>query len=226
MWRIEQALERIVGKKPAWMRAPYGSYNDVVREVAYQRGQSCTSISSKLLPFLLSSKLIHDARLIYGCFSGSVGLRLAGCKSFQLTSSTYCSLIPISIAYHSSKLQPRPLVILLQQADGATVDQSKALYNQTISQNPRNLLPLNHETHNTTAYVLLPYILNLFQSQGYQLVTLAECLNLPAYQQETEPSVPDVSSFYLSFVCALGNGNADLYCFSPLCVAGHVAVLD
>jgi len=126
MWRVEQALERIVGKKPAWMRAPYGSYNDLVREVAYQRGQS-------------------------------------------LAQWDFDSL----------------------DADGATVDQSKALYDQAIAQNPRNLLPLNHETHNTTAYDLLPYIIHLFQSRGYQLVTLAECLNLPAYQQETEPGVPD-----------------------------------
>jgi len=53
MWRVEQALERIVGKKPAWIRAPFGSYNDLVREVAYQRGQSCTSTSSNapLSPF-------------------------------------------------------------------------------------------------------------------------------------------------------------------------------
>ena len=40
MWKIEQALERIVGKAPAFMRPPYGDYNNLVREVAKQRNQS------------------------------------------------------------------------------------------------------------------------------------------------------------------------------------------
>jgi peptidoglycan/xylan/chitin deacetylase (PgdA/CDA1 family) len=39
MWRVEQALQRIIGVTPAFMRPPYGSYNDLVREVSYQRGQ-------------------------------------------------------------------------------------------------------------------------------------------------------------------------------------------
>jgi len=42
MWRVEQALERIVGKAPAFMRPPYGNYNDLVRQVSQQRGQACT----------------------------------------------------------------------------------------------------------------------------------------------------------------------------------------
>ncbi|KAF9517398.1 carbohydrate esterase family 4 protein [Hydnum rufescens UP504] len=40
MWRIEQALERIVGVSPAFMRPPYGNYNNLVLEVAKQRNQS------------------------------------------------------------------------------------------------------------------------------------------------------------------------------------------
>ena len=39
MGRVEEALERIIGVKPAFMRPPYGSYNDLVRKVAYARGQ-------------------------------------------------------------------------------------------------------------------------------------------------------------------------------------------
>ncbi|KAG7451428.1 carbohydrate esterase family 4 protein [Guyanagaster necrorhizus] len=39
MWRVEQALERIVGVVPAYMRPPYGNYNDLVLEAAYIRGQ-------------------------------------------------------------------------------------------------------------------------------------------------------------------------------------------
>ncbi|KAF8756197.1 Carbohydrate esterase family 4 protein [Rhizoctonia solani] len=39
MWRVEQALQRIVGVTPAFMRPPYGNYNDNVRNAAGVRGQ-------------------------------------------------------------------------------------------------------------------------------------------------------------------------------------------
>ncbi|KAJ1301560.1 hypothetical protein OPQ81_008808 [Rhizoctonia solani] len=39
MWRVEQALQRIIGVTPAFMRPPYGSYNDNVRNAASVRGQ-------------------------------------------------------------------------------------------------------------------------------------------------------------------------------------------
>ncbi|THU85890.1 carbohydrate esterase family 4 protein [Dendrothele bispora CBS 962.96] len=39
MWRVEQALQRIVGVNPAFMRPPYGNYNDLVRQASAARGQ-------------------------------------------------------------------------------------------------------------------------------------------------------------------------------------------
>ncbi|KAF8637075.1 hypothetical protein AX17_003075 [Amanita inopinata Kibby_2008] len=39
MWKIEQALFRITGAYVAFMRPPYGSYNDLVRAAAKVRGQ-------------------------------------------------------------------------------------------------------------------------------------------------------------------------------------------
>ncbi|KAL0953215.1 hypothetical protein HGRIS_004469 [Hohenbuehelia grisea] len=39
MARVDTALHRIVGVKPRFMRPPYGSYNDVVRDVSAHRGQ-------------------------------------------------------------------------------------------------------------------------------------------------------------------------------------------
>jgi len=39
MWRVEQALQRILGVTPAFMRPPYGEYNDLVRQASYVRGQ-------------------------------------------------------------------------------------------------------------------------------------------------------------------------------------------
>ncbi|KAJ2928730.1 hypothetical protein H1R20_g8371, partial [Candolleomyces eurysporus] len=40
MWRVEQALLKIVGAYPAFMRPPYGSYNSLVLEAARVRGQA------------------------------------------------------------------------------------------------------------------------------------------------------------------------------------------
>ncbi|KAJ3507680.1 hypothetical protein NLJ89_g6168 [Agrocybe chaxingu] len=39
MWRVEQALVRIVGAYPAFMRPPYGNYNSLVLEASGVRGQ-------------------------------------------------------------------------------------------------------------------------------------------------------------------------------------------
>ncbi|KAJ8516272.1 hypothetical protein ONZ45_g6394 [Pleurotus djamor] len=39
MWRVELALQRIVGVQPAFMRPPYGEFNGMVRAAAKIRGQ-------------------------------------------------------------------------------------------------------------------------------------------------------------------------------------------
>ncbi|KAG9224491.1 hypothetical protein CCMSSC00406_0010360 [Pleurotus cornucopiae] len=39
MWRVEQALQRICGVQPAFMRPPFGNYNNLVREASAVRGQ-------------------------------------------------------------------------------------------------------------------------------------------------------------------------------------------
>ena len=78
---------------------------------------------------------------------------------------------------------------------GATVSQSEALYKNAIAKNPKNMLALNHEPLETTVHQILPFAIKLLQSKGYKLVTLAECLGLPAYQWERAPGIPDVSLF-------------------------------
>ena len=40
MWKVELALMRIIGVQPAWMRPPYGAYNDMVRSASAIRNQS------------------------------------------------------------------------------------------------------------------------------------------------------------------------------------------
>ncbi|EAU83261.2 chitin deacetylase [Coprinopsis cinerea okayama7 len=39
-WLVEEALMKITGAYPAFVRPPYGSYNDLVKEVARVRGQA------------------------------------------------------------------------------------------------------------------------------------------------------------------------------------------
>jgi len=128
MWRVEQALTKIAGVVPAFMRPPYGNYNDNVRNVAGMRGQ-------KLAIWDFDS----------------------------------------------------------QDSIGATPAQSKALYDQVISQHPSNILALNHEVYEQTAHTVVPYAIQKLQAAGYKLVTLAECLGLPAYQSVGSPSARDSS---------------------------------
>jgi len=39
MWRVELALHKIIGVVPAFMRPPYGNYNNLVRQASAIRGQ-------------------------------------------------------------------------------------------------------------------------------------------------------------------------------------------
>jgi len=128
MWRVEQALQRIVGITPAFMRPPYGNYNNLVRQVVLQRNQSL---------------------VMWDLDSGD--------------------------------------------STGSTVAQSEQIYSQAVAKNPTNLLPLNHETHSSTAEQVVPYAIKLLQSKGYQLVTVAECLGLQAYTNVTTPGTPEPS---------------------------------
>ncbi|CUA76241.1 hypothetical protein RSOLAG22IIIB_12144 [Rhizoctonia solani] len=128
MWRVEQALQRIVGVTPAFMRPPFGSYNDNVRNVAGARGQKIANWD-------------FDSR----------------------------------------------------DASGASATESKQLYDEVIARRPSTILTLNHETHSTTAYDVLPYAIQKLQAAGYKLVTVAECLGEQPYQSVGSPQTPDAS---------------------------------
>ncbi|KAJ7249751.1 carbohydrate esterase family 4 protein [Mycena haematopus] len=67
-------------------------------------------------------------------------------------------------------------------ADGNTTAQSEAVYNAVVNSKAKNALILEHETEASTAAVLVPYALKLFKGKGYNLVTMAECLGVNAYQ--------------------------------------------
>jgi len=125
MWRVEQALERITGVVPAFMRPPYGEYNNIVRNVAGARGQTIANWD-------------FDS----------------------------------------------------QDANDATPAESKKLYTAIAKKRPSTILALNHEVYERTAHEVLPHAIKKLQAAGYQLVTLAECLDMPAYQSVGKPSKP------------------------------------
>ena len=93
MWRVELAMTRILGATPAWMRPPYGNYNDQVR----------------------SASAIRNQQLVLWDFDS-------------------------------------------EDSVGATVQESDQLYTNLANSHPNNVLALNHETYQTTAYVLLIFI--------------------------------------------------------------------
>ncbi|KAG8991483.1 Carbohydrate esterase 4 protein [Tulasnella sp. 427] len=127
LWRVENAITRITGAYPAFLRPPYGTYNDLVRQAAYIHGQS----------------------LVIWDFDS-------------------------------------------RDAVGATYQQSEGNYTALVATKPKNILALNHETIETTAHEVVPFVIKLLQSNGYKLVTLAECLGAKPYKYVQAPAIPDV----------------------------------
>jgi peptidoglycan/xylan/chitin deacetylase (PgdA/CDA1 family) len=76
---------------------------------------------------------------------------------------------------------------------GASAQQSKQLYADAVNRQVSNLLTLNHEVIESTVNDVIPYAINLLQSAGYQLVTVAECLGVPAYTAVGTPQARDAS---------------------------------
>ncbi|KAJ7116605.1 carbohydrate esterase family 4 protein [Mycena epipterygia] len=73
---------------------------------------------------------------------------------------------------------------------GANSSTSKSIYDTAIEQNEFNgtFLFLNHETNPTTVSEVIPYVIPKLLAQGYILVTIAQCLNIPAYTNVTTAS--------------------------------------
>ncbi|KIM21259.1 carbohydrate esterase family 4 protein [Serendipita vermifera MAFF 305830] len=81
-----------------------------------------------------------------------------------------------------------------QDWNGLTPDQTNVLYDNFVATNPSTVLALQHETYNGTATEVLPYAIELLQSHGYKLVTVAECMGNEPYQWVQAP-VSDLSSY-------------------------------
>ncbi|KAG6901650.1 hypothetical protein C0995_009541 [Termitomyces sp. Mi166 len=77
---------------------------------------------------------------------------------------------------------------------GKTARESTQLYDKLVRERPDTILALNHEVYvSTNSHVVLPHAIKTLQDAGYKLVTLAECLGMPAYQKVGEPEEDDVS---------------------------------
>ncbi|KAJ7254460.1 carbohydrate esterase family 4 protein [Mycena rebaudengoi] len=77
-------------------------------------------------------------------------------------------------------------------ADGNTTAQSEAVYNDVANAKVQNALILEHETEETTANTLVSFAIKLFQSKGYNLVTMAQCLGVDPYQAVGVPQQQSV----------------------------------
>ncbi|KAJ7811901.1 hypothetical protein B0H14DRAFT_3479318 [Mycena olivaceomarginata] len=128
MFRMEEAFSRILGIKPAFMRPPFGDFNDNIQSIAAARGQSLA---------------------LWDWDTGD--------------------------------------------ADGNTTAQSEAVYNDVVNAKVKNALILEHETEQTTNNTLVPFAIKLFQSKGYNLVTMAECEGVDPYQAIGVPQQPSAS---------------------------------
>ncbi|TRM63673.1 carbohydrate esterase family 4 protein [Schizophyllum amplum] len=128
MYRVELALQRIVGVTPAFMRPPYGEYNDMVLDASGVRGQGV---------------------VIWDFDSGD--------------------------------------------SAGVSAADSRQRYNDVANTHPSTILALNHETYYSTAFQVLTNAIDTLQAKGYRLVTLAECLGKPAYQNVGQRQQKDAS---------------------------------
>ncbi|KAL0564765.1 hypothetical protein V5O48_017276, partial [Marasmius crinis-equi] len=126
MSKVDEAIVKITGKWPAFMRPPYGNYNDEVREVAAARGQSLVN------------------------------------WDFDSGDSV-----------------------------GFTAPQSEDAYAKLIEKKPSTIIALNHETKETTAKEVVANVIPQLAAAGYKMVTVSECLGMPAYINETAPQTKD-----------------------------------
>lgn len=124
--RVEVALKNILGVVPALVRPPFGSYNDLIVQIAANRNLTLVN--------------------------------------WNLDSRDWA---------------------------GIPADESIGIYEQFAATNPSTLISLNHESYQTSATVVLPYVIDLLQSNGYTLVTAAECLGLEPYSSIEDPKPKD-----------------------------------
>ncbi|KAF9947096.1 Carbohydrate esterase 4 protein [Modicella reniformis] len=113
----DDALYEILKIRSAFMRPPFGEYNDLVLSVARERGQ-------RLVMWDLDTR----------------------------------------------------------DALGAKAEDSMKAIDNFAEKRPKNMLILMHDIIEPTVHRVVPHAIKVLSKAGYRLVTVAECLGLPAYQ--------------------------------------------
>ncbi|TIC03634.1 DUF1771-domain-containing protein [Wallemia mellicola] len=75
-------------------------------------------------------------------------------------------------------------------SQGASADESIGIYDGFTDVNEPHLT-LNHETYETTPYTVMPSVVPSLKERGFNLITVAECLDLDAYLEVGEPQARD-----------------------------------
>ncbi|CAK5269423.1 unnamed protein product [Mycena citricolor] len=68
---------------------------------------------------------------------------------------------------------------------GESYQNSEKDYAKFLGGNPDSMIALNHETMKNTAHYLVQNAINQIKAKGYQLVTVAQCLGIDAYESST-----------------------------------------
>ncbi|CAK5268692.1 unnamed protein product [Mycena citricolor] len=75
---------------------------------------------------------------------------------------------------------------------GESYQNSEKDYAKFLAGNPDSMIALNHETMKNTAHYLVQNAINQIKAKGYQLVTVAQCLGIDAYESSTGLGTKDV----------------------------------
>lgn len=76
-------------------------------------------------------------------------------------------------------------------------------YRKQANQYPAPGIGLNHETYKATAEEVVPQAIDVLQSAGYKLVSIAECLDLEPYEYVGGKTGRDVSGMRHYFLALL-----------------------
>ncbi|KAF8488745.1 carbohydrate esterase family 4 protein [Gautieria morchelliformis] len=80
-----------------------------------------------------------------------------------------------------------------EDAMGATPQASKQGYANAADKHQSTIISLEHETVKTTVYDVLPFAIHTLKAQGYNFVTIAECLGIDAYKSTVSPGRRDAT---------------------------------
>jgi hypothetical protein len=163
MYRVEEALSRILGIKPAFMRPPFGAYNGNVQSIAAGRGQNLA----------LWDWDTEDADGATVAFSKNVYDQIASQKPKNALVLEHETVRQFNVTLYSS----------------STLESNITFAATTSSQ----LIPYAIQLFQSKGYNASPFFFVwVFSKRKFQLVTMAECLGVAPYQAIGVPQTQSV----------------------------------